>query len=347
MELGGRAFPLTRGQLDIWLAQETGRFGTQWQLGLLVRIEGTVKADVLERAIGHVAREVEPGRAAFFEVDGQVFQRVIDDPEVGLVCYDLCGVGDPVREVRGIAASIQRAPMPLTGPLFKFALFRTRPDEFYWFACCHHIIADGLGIGLVGRRIATIYSALVSGTPISPAFFGSLQDLVDCELEYEASADYLDDRAYWAENLPSESGPVYRLAEAAGGRDPYWPSAPVQFDPSVAGRIKELSKALGVRRHAVITAACALLVRGWCGEGSEVVFDFPVSRRVRPESKMLPGMVTGVVPLVLTVSPGSTVADFCAHVDTRIREALRHQRFPVHVRGRWRSRLEAGKSGHC
>ena len=38
-------------------------------------------------------------------------------------------------------------------------------------------------------------------------------------------------------------------------------------------------------------------------------------------------MVAGVVPLVLSVSPESTVA----YVDTRIREALRHQRFPVHT----------------
>ena len=41
-------------------------------------------------------------------------------------------------------------------------------------------------------------------------------------------------------------------------------------------------------------------------------------------------MVAGVVPLVLKSSPESTIADFCQHVDTRIREALRHQRFPVH-----------------
>ncbi len=82
-------------------------------------------------------------------------------------------------------------------------------------------------------------------------------------------------------------------------------------------------------RSSVITAACALLVAGWCAEGSEVVLDFPVSRRVRPESKTLPGMVAGVVPLVLSVSPESTVAEFCEHVDMRIREALRHQRFPV------------------
>ena len=84
--------------------------------------------------------EAEPARAAFFEVDGQVFQRAIEYPDVELAFYDLSGSDDPVQETRELASSIQRTPMPFTGPLFKFALFRTRPDEFYLFACCHHII---------------------------------------------------------------------------------------------------------------------------------------------------------------------------------------------------------------
>ena len=155
--------------------------------------------------------------------------------------------------------------------------------------------------------------------------------MVSSELEYEASTDYLEDQAYWSENLPQENGPDYRLPQAAGERDSYWPSAPVQLDPSVVGRIKELSKGLGIRRSSVITAACALLVRGFGADGSEVVLNFPVSRRVHPASKLLPGMVAGVVPLVLKASPESSVADFCKHVDTRIREALKHQRFPVHL----------------
>ena len=320
MGVDSQALPLTRGQLDIWLAQETGNSGTEWQLGLLVRIEGTVERDALERAIRQAVQEAEPARAAFFEVDGQVFQRAIDYSDVELAFYDLSGSDHAVQEARGIASSIQRTPMPFTGPLLKFVLFRTRLDEFYLFACCHHIVVDGLGMALVSRRVATIYSAIVSGAPIPPAFFGSLQDLVDCELEYQASHDYLDDRAYWRTNLPADSGPHYRLPQTAGERDPYWPSAPAQLDPSVVGRIKGLSKALGVRRFSVITAACALLVRGWCAEGSEVVLDFPVSRRVRPESKTMPGMFAGVVPLVVRVSPESAVADFCEHVDTRIRE---------------------------
>ena len=45
MELDNGALPLTRGQLEIWLAQETGHSGTAtWQLGLFA-IEGTVERD--------------------------------------------------------------------------------------------------------------------------------------------------------------------------------------------------------------------------------------------------------------------------------------------------------------
>jgi hypothetical protein len=255
MGLDIRAIPLTRGQLDIWLAQETGRSGTEWQLGLFVRIEGRVDRDALEWAIRRVVQEAEPVRAAFFEVDGQVCQRVIDDPDVELAFYDLSCSRHPVQEARQLASSIQRTPMPFTGPLFKFALFQTRPDECYLFGCCHHIVIDGSGIALVCHRIVTVYSAIVSGAPIPPAVFGSLPDLVDCELEYEASTDYLDDEAYWTGNLPAENGPDYRLPDAAGERDPYWPSAPVQLDPGVLRRVQESSHVWEVPRSSIITAA--------------------------------------------------------------------------------------------
>ena len=331
MELDDRALPLTRGQLDIWLAQGTGHFGAEWQVGGLLRIEGTVEPGLLERAIVQVVREAEPLRAAFFEVDGQVFQKPVDYPDVELARYDLIGSQDPAQDAYRLASSIQRTLMPLGGPLFKFALLQTRVDEFYLFACCHHIVVDGIGIFLVCHRIADIYSAMASGASVPPAFFGSLSDLIDCELAYESSTDYLDDQAYWTKNLPPESEPRYRLAHAAVGRRDEESSAPVQLDPAAVAGIQVLSQALGVRRSAVITAACALLVRAFDTESPEVVLDFPVSRRVRPETQTVPGMISGFVPLVLKASPGSAVADFCERVDTRMKEALQHQRFPVHA----------------
>ncbi|SPM37064.1 non-ribosomal peptide synthetase [Mycobacterium rhizamassiliense] len=329
MEIDDLAFPLTRGQLDIWLAQETGLTSTEWQLGLFVRIDGVVQRGSLEWAIRRVVQEAEPARAAFFEVDGRVFQRAVDYPDVELDFHDLTGSEDPVREARETALSIQRTPMPLTGPLFKFALFKTKRDEFYLLACAHHIAIDGTGVVLVGQRIASVYSAIVSGAPLPSGLFGSLQDLVDGELAYESSEDYREDEAYWSQNLPAETPTDYGIEEDTE-RDP-WPSAPVQLDPALVSRVEELARNWDVPRTAVITAASALLVRGWCGEGSEVVFDFPVNRRVSPEAKTLPGMVAGVVPLVISVAPGATVAELCAHVNTRIKDAVTHQRFPVHA----------------
>ncbi|WP_264001636.1 condensation domain-containing protein, partial [Mycolicibacterium gadium] len=140
MELNEDALPLTRAQLDIWLAQETGQSATDWQIGMLLKVEGALERDAFEWALTRAMREAEPVRAAFFEEGGKVFQRVIDYPEIDLDFYDFSGADDPEREVQETALSIQRTTMPFTGPLFKYALFETGPAEFYVFGCFHHIV---------------------------------------------------------------------------------------------------------------------------------------------------------------------------------------------------------------
>ncbi|SHT30357.1 Probable non-ribosomal peptide synthetase PstA [Mycobacteroides abscessus subsp. abscessus] len=349
MESNAGALSLTRGQLDIWLAEETGRSGAKWHLGMLGRIEGIIEHGLLEQAVRQVINEAEPLRAVFSELNGQVFQTVVDYPDTELAHHDLTGSPDPVGDAYRIAGSIQKAPMPLDGPLFRFALMQVRPDDFYFFVCCHHIVTDGIGMGLLCHRIAAVYSAIATDAPVPAPIFGSLRSLVESESDYEGSEDYLDDAAYWASCGPLDDELRYGTPPAAAARlAEYEPSAPIQLDPAVVAKARELSHALGVRRAAVITAACALLVHGEVG-GAEVVLDFPVSRRVRPEALLVPGMSSGVVPLRLTTSPYTSVADFCEHVATRIQEALRHQRFPLRdiesktgfQRGGWPSRHAA------
>ena len=338
MEHDNGALPLTRLQLDIWLSQESGLAGTEWQLGLLGRIDGSVRRDLLQEAIRQAVHEAEAGRTSFHEEDGQVFQAPLDYSDLELPFYDLRGTDDPEKAVRDLASSIQRTPLPLTGRLVRFSLFQTRSDEFYLFGLGHHISVDGAGLALVSRRIAAIYTALVAGDPVSPAYFGTLQDFVDCEADYEASADFLEDQEYWRNHLPPESTLAGGLPQST--KEPVAaPTASAQVDMQpIVEQLKALSKSLRIRRYSVMTAACALLVRAWSGNNSEVALDFPVSRRVVPESKTLPAMLAGVVPLVLQTPPDLSIAEFCRHVDSRIRELLQHQRFPVHA-------LEGGGMG--
>ncbi|MCV7197241.1 non-ribosomal peptide synthetase [Mycobacterium angelicum] len=327
---GGQTLPATRPQLDLWLLQELHRSPIEWQLGMMFIISGKIEPNLLEQAIRRVVSEAEPIRVGFRVLDGKLYQEVIDCEGLTLPVHDLTGSLDPVQQAYRIASLIQRTPMPLAGPLLKFTLLQTRQDEFYLFLCAHHMVLDGFGIMLVVNRIASVYSALVSRMPLPPAFFGSLQDLVRCELEYEKSTHYREDRDYWDAILRSARGPDYQLQQAEKGRDFFTPSAPVQFEKHVVRQTQQLAKRLNMRQPAVFTAACALLVLSWDAGSSEVVLDFPVSRRTTPELKTFPGMVSGVVPLVLQAAPDTAFTDFCGHVDMRIQEALRHQRFPVH-----------------
>ena len=261
----GPALPLTPAQLDIWLAQQSGRFGTEWQLGLFVRIAGPVQRDPLQWAIRRVLEEAEPLRVAVFEENGRVVQQPIDHRTVELAFHDLTASPDPVADAYRIATEIQYTPMSFSGPLFRFALFQTRSDEFYWFSCCHHLVVDGTGIALVGHRIAAVYSAVVSGAPIPGAVFGSLQDLVGTESAYQASPDYLEDQAYWTANLPRESHAQHGSAAVTSGAQPRRPSEPVALDPVVLRRVRELSELWNMPQTSIITAACALLVEAAAG----------------------------------------------------------------------------------
>lgn len=326
---GGQTLPATRAQLDVWLLQELHRSPIEWQLGMMFIISGKIEPNLLEQAICRVVSEAEPIRVGFRVLDGKLYQEVIDCGDLAVPVHDLTGSTDPVQQAYRLANLIQRTPMPLAGPLLKFALFQTRQDEFYLFLCVHHMVLDGFGIMIVVNRIAAVYSAMVSRMPLPPPFFGSLQALGRCELEYEKSTHYREDRDYWDAILRAVRVPDYQLQQAEKGSDFCTPSAPVQFEHDVVRQTQQLAKRLGTRQSTVFTAACALLVRSWDAGSSEVVLDFPVNRRTTPELKTLPGMVSGVVPLVLQVAPDTAFTDFCGHVEVRIQEALRHQRFPV------------------
>ena len=225
MKLDDRSLPLTQGQLDIWHAEETGRSGAR-QLGVFVRIAGPIDPGLFESAIRQVVFEVEPLTACFSEVDGQVFQKVIDYPDIELARYDLCGSQDSAQNAYWLASSIQRTLMALDGSLFKFALLQTCVDEFYLFVRCHHIVADGIDLALILHRIESVYNAIAARESIPCVSFGTLKHLIEFAPGYAGSTDCLDDHAYWAGNLPPESERRYRSKHEAGGRDPHEFSGP-------------------------------------------------------------------------------------------------------------------------
>ena len=185
----------------------------------------------------------EPARATFFEKDGQVFQRPVDYSDLELPYHDLRDADDPEHAVREMASAIQHTPLPLTGRLVKFALFRTGDDDqYYIFGLGHPHLRRRPGHG--PRQPPHRHHLLRPGRRRgdSARLLRLLRDLVELETGYAASGDFQDDQTYWSQHLPPESGLDQRRREAAAGHDAYTrprPSSWIRPSSDTSGTLEE------------------------------------------------------------------------------------------------------------
>ncbi|HKT00762.1 MAG TPA: hypothetical protein VJT31_14625 [Rugosimonospora sp.] len=73
--------------------------------------------------------------------------------------------------------------------------------------CVHHISTDGLGSGLLNRRVAGVYSAFAQGGSAPPRALPRLRVLVAHEAAYRASARYAADRDVRLRSLATVTRP--------------------------------------------------------------------------------------------------------------------------------------------
>ncbi|HLJ90625.1 MAG TPA: amino acid adenylation domain-containing protein, partial [Candidatus Angelobacter sp.] len=244
---------------------------------------------------------------------------------------------------------------------FYYALLRVGPHRFFWYTRYHHLCIDGLSGALIARRVAEIYVALAEGRNISGGSFPPLSSLLEGETAYRASGQHQADAAYWRKLLADRPETVTLSGKPATSgrgfiRDTRFLSA------SLAESLHALAAAHGATLPQVMVAAVALYVYRMTG-ASDFLLGIPLSARIGREMRQIPGMVSNIVPVRIVLSGGEmpggetesgtfrdgtftgtlpetcdgtfagtcggTFKDLLRQVSSQMREALRHQRYPM------------------
>ncbi|NED23423.1 amino acid adenylation domain-containing protein, partial [Streptomyces anulatus] len=323
----GVRLSLTAGQRGIWYALQGDPANPVFSAAEHVDIDGPVDAELFEAALRQVVAETEALRVRFAEDAEGPYQVVLDGVDWPFQVLDVSGEADPETAVREWISADLRRPVDLAeGPPFGFALFRVTDGRHVWYQRHHHIVLDGLSVGMVTHRVAEIYSASVAGEPCPPVSPGGLRDLVEADAAYHGSEEFEDDRRFWTEQL-ADRPEVLGLA----GRPTRYPDAPLlravdRIGPGVVEAMKAIAREADTVWLTVPVAAQALYVHRMTGR-RDVVLAFPVRARPDGAAAEVPGMVSNVVPLRVSVRPGATVAELLRHVSRQIRGAVRHQRY--------------------
>ena len=202
-QLGGDG--LSHPQRLIWAGQQLHPDVPLYNMAFAFTIRGALDPETFQDAFGHVVEQSDALRSVFIVDDGVPVRRLLDGPfELPLVDWsaeDLTDA-DVMERLRDWAVQ----PFDPGNRLFDSALIELAPDRFVWYFSEHHIIADAWSMGLLYRRTAEAYRAILDGTT-PPGNDRSYQELVEFERSEVGRSGADRARAHWTEQLRSVDAP--------------------------------------------------------------------------------------------------------------------------------------------
>nr|UNQ78282.1 non-ribosomal peptide synthetase [Microbispora sp.] len=314
--------PLSAAQHGIWVAHHLDPTGAKYTIAEHLDVAGPVDPALFRAAVQRVWSEFEAFRVSVVEHEHGVCQ-VLDDVAAPAVPFiDLSRAPSPEAAAHAWMEAEAAGPVDLSRPPLLFiALLKLADDRFFWFQRCHHIIADGFTGQLTTQRIAEVYGTTVDGS-FTDESFGSLRTLLDDDADYRSSERFELDRQYWMKKVADPPEPV-RLAS---GRTPSSPGV-LRRSAEVPGLdLRALRRATGHALPVVVMAAAAAYLHRLTGSG-ELVFGLPVAARTSQATRTVPGMVSNMIPIRLSMTSRTSLRELARQVSREMREGLRHQRY--------------------
>ncbi|MFE9491636.1 condensation domain-containing protein, partial [Streptomyces sp. NPDC006641] len=326
-EVGAVYKELSAAQRGIWNAQQIDPDNPIYSVAQYLEITGDLDTRLFESALREVIRRTEPLHARFTGSGTSLRQYVAVTDDWPLHTFDVSGESDPVATAEAWMHTDMARPIRLDGDrLFTHALFRVAADRYFWYQRAHHIAADGFSGAIVSSHVAALYTALATDAPVPEQMTASLATLLNTDVEYRASENYAEDRAYWTEVLADRPD----IPSLSGGRPPTGtPHALARhvetIDTETSANLRRAARKLRTTVSGLAIAGAVLYFHRMTG-AEDVIIGVPVLGRTRKEIDV-PGMAANMLPIRVAVSDDLTLQELVRRVGSSIRTALRHQRY--------------------
>jgi nonribosomal peptide synthetase DhbF len=293
-------------------------------------VAGALDAAVMESAFRHVLGEAEVLRVNFVD-NGEGLRLVPRElGEWRPFFLDLSGSEDPEQAAREALADLVREPFDVTRDLlFRLGVVKLAEDRSLLVIAYHHLIADGFGAGgLLSRRLAEVYTALVRGQDVPELPYAwDVESFAALSTDYLASDQSTEDIQFWRDYLkemppparvPGIVVPDARRSELAASMSSADSWAEVAGAIGMSARTltvpraeadawTEAAASMGVWMSSMLTTATAAFLRHRCDE-PEFLISLATGNRMGAASTT-PGLAVNVVPVRVRVPLGATVAE--------------------------------------
>ena len=337
-EIGRRTrperLPLSSAQQRLWILDQIDPGNSVYNVTSLMRFQGLLDVDALERTLSEIVRRHESLRTVFVKDEEGPRQHILPAGPIHMVHHDVSDLQGDAREQAAIALATADASASFdlaNGPVIRGTLIRLAADESLLLLSAHHIAVDGWSFGVVYGELTQLYAAYTAGKPSPlPELAIQYADYTLWQLEEAAGDSAQKQLEYWKQRFATP--PL--VLELPGDR----PRPPVQsyrgnmvrhFIPaSLYEEVRRFSRQEGATAFMLFLAAFHALLSRYSGQ-EDIVVGVGNANRPRREIEALIGFFINTLPLRVDLSGNPTFRELLAQVKTSTIDSYANQDVPV------------------
>ncbi|MEC0696474.1 surfactin non-ribosomal peptide synthetase SrfAA [Bacillus atrophaeus] len=311
-------YPLSLAQQRTYIVSQFEDAGIGYNMPAAAIAEGPLDIAKLERTFQALIRRHESLRTSFILEGSTPRQKIHKDVPFQIEVID--GEG---RSNESVMTSFVRRFDLSQAPLFRIGLVKLEENRHMLLFDMHHLISDGVSIGIILEDLARIYGG------------GQLPEL---RLQYkdyavwqsgQASEGYQKERTYWKEAFAGEL-PVLQLLSD-------YPRPPVQsfegdrvsikLDGDLKKRLHHLAEKNGATLYMVMLSAYYTMLAKYTGQ-EDIIVGTPSAGRHHSDTEGIVGMFVNTLAVRSEVKRGESFVSLLKNVRQQVLDAFAHQNYP-------------------
>ncbi len=318
-------YPLSSAQERLYILQSMDETGITYNLPAVLELRGKVDKERIEEVFLRLMGRHESFRTSFEMVAGEPVQKVHENVEFKI---ENCDVSDSAKH---IIDNFVR-PFDLSRvPLMRLGLLRTGEAKHVMMLDMHHIITDGVSMGILIREFSTLYA--IQGD----------QSLPELRIQYKDYSEWqrkIQSRGVEAKSLGTQKGFWLKQFEGEipilGLPTDFARPAIQSFEgdrrsfrigkEETAG-LKTAADQVGATFYQVLLAIYNVFISRLSGQ-EDIIIGTPVAGRRHVDFSHIVGMFVNTLPLRNSPKGGKTFKEFLKELKQRTLNAFENQEYP-------------------
>jgi amino acid adenylation domain-containing protein/non-ribosomal peptide synthase protein (TIGR01720 family) len=309
-------YPVSSAQKRMYFLNMLEGGSTNYNIPGAALIEGKLDVERLRAVLAALIKRQEALRTSFQMVNGAAVQKIHEE-----VDFSVPVMAAREEEIKEISAGFIRVFDLSKAPLLRAALIRIHEERYCLLLDMHHIISDGISMGILAKEIAKLYNG-----ETLPEMRIQYKDFSQWQNELFQTGRLKKQEEYWLNffngeipvlNLPTDY-PRTSSQNFQGDRI-YFTAEPGRLE-----KLNRLAAETGTTLYMVLLSAYYILLSKYTGQ-EDLIIGSPIAGRQHPDLENIIGMFVNMLAMRNRPEGSRTYREFLREVKENSLKAYDHQ----------------------